>query len=124
MRDAMVSTLSGLDYEHDEYKTPRIVAIVNKSSRICTLGIIRSDALIVKELILEKSEAYYLATYEHNEPDNKYRDTEFNVASAEEACDYILGKGIFRTLERPILAVCAIENDTGFTTAFKEVEQK
>jgi IMP cyclohydrolase len=124
MRDAMVSTLNGLDYEHDELKTPRIAAIVNKSNRICTLGTVRSDALIVQEMNIQPGEAYYLATYEHNEPSNKYRDTEFNVTSAEEACEYILGKGVFSALERPILAVCAIENDIGFTIAFKDVEQK
>ena len=120
MRDSMVSTFSGLDYEHDELKTPRIAAIADKSSGICALGIIRSDALIVKELNPEKGEAFYLATYEHNEPNKEYRDAGFDVSSAEEACDYILGKGIFTSLERPILAVCAMEEPAGFSIAFKD----
>ncbi len=120
MRDAVVSAFQGLDYEHDDLKTPRIAAVVDTTSRVCTLGIVRSDALLVKELRLEKGEAFYLATYEHNEPDKKYTDAGFTVSSAEEACDYILGKGVFGALERPILAVSAMETDAGYSVAFKD----
>ena len=30
MRDAMISVLSGMDYEHDDYQTPRIAAAVDR----------------------------------------------------------------------------------------------
>jgi IMP cyclohydrolase len=120
MRDAMVSVLSGLDYEHDDYKTPRIAAVIDKRSRICAIGTVRSDALLVKEVNLEKGEINYLATYEHNNPDNLFRDAGFNISSSEEACEYILGKGVFADLERPVVAGCAIEEGTSFSIATKD----
>lgn len=123
-RDAMVSVLFGLDYEHDQLSTPRIAAIVNKENRRCTLGIVRKDALLVREFDLQPGEALYIATYEHNAPSHEFRDGDFQVASAEEACDYVIGKGVFAGLERPILAACAFETETGFSVAFKDAEQK
>jgi IMP cyclohydrolase len=123
MRDAVISTLSGLDYEHDELGTPRITAIVDRETRLGVLGIVRTDALIVREFDLEMGEVLYLATYEQNYPDNEFRDVNVDVTSAEEACDYILGKGVFTSLERPILAACAIENASGYSIACKEMKQ-
>jgi IMP cyclohydrolase len=123
-RDAMISALWGLDYEHDQLGTPRIAAIVSKESRRCTLGIVRPDALLVREFDLEAGTALYIATYEHNYPSEEFRDGQFHVTSAEEACDYVIGKGVFSNLERPILAACAFEDETGFAAAFKDAEQK
>ena len=40
--------------------------------------------------------------------------------SASDACDYILGKGVFADFERPISAACALGNaDGSFDTFFK-----
>jgi IMP cyclohydrolase len=124
MRDALVSTLIGMDYEHDELGTPRIAAIINRVSRSSALGIVRKDALLVREFSLDMGEALYIATYEHNYPDREFRDPEFHVTSAEEACDYVIGKGVFASLERPITAACAFESETGFSIAFKDADQK
>jgi IMP cyclohydrolase len=123
MRDALAYALGGLDYEHDDYKTPRIAAVVDRNSRRCALGVIRADALLVQELALEKGEVNYLATYEHNYPDKQFGETGFGAATAEEACGYILGKGVFAGLERPVLAACAIEDGPAFSVAFKEAAQ-
>jgi len=120
VRDALVTTLLGLDYEHDQLQTPRIAAVVDRRSRQCALGIIRADAVLVREFELAAGEARYLATYEHNSPDEKYRDENFEVGSAAEACSYILGRGAFADLEKPVLAVCALENESGFATAFQD----
>jgi len=60
IRDAIVLALCGLDYEHDEYETPRITAVVDIGSRLCALGIVRRDALVVREFDLEIGEALYL----------------------------------------------------------------
>jgi IMP cyclohydrolase len=122
MKDAMISVLSGVDYEHDDLRTPRIAAIIDIRSRICALGTIRSDALLIEEINLEKGEINYLTTYAHDYPDKKFGDNGFNISSSEEACDYILGKGVFTVLERPIVAGCAIEDHTSFTMAVKEAK--
>jgi IMP cyclohydrolase len=120
VRDALVLTLLGLDYEHDQLNTPRIAAVVDRGSRRCALGIVRADALLVREFALAPGEARYVATYEHNSPDEAYRDGAFDVQDAAGACGYILGRGVFAGLEKPVTAVCALEKDSGFETAFQD----
>jgi IMP cyclohydrolase len=121
MRDALTSVLFGMDYEHDHLKTPRIAALIDLETRSGSLGIVRSDALLIRAFQLKKGEAFYLATYDHNYPDERFTDTNFQVAGAAGACDYILGKGIFETLELPVSAAAAIENGSGFTMAYKNI---
>ncbi len=121
MRDAMATVLNAMDYEHDDYDTPRIAAIVNKKTKLGALGIVRQDALLVEVRELKKGEAFYVATYEHNYLGGGLRDSAFDVGGADEACDYVLGKGVFAELERPITAACAVENSDGFDVAHKDV---
>jgi IMP cyclohydrolase len=120
-RDALMSVLCGLDYEHDELKTPRISAVVDRNNRTVTFGIIRHDALLVRTFTLQAGVIFYLATYNHDYPDEKFQDNNFDVKSAEEACDYILGEGIFASLELPVSAASAYEKATGFEIAFKNL---
>jgi IMP cyclohydrolase len=120
MRDALISALSGLDYEHDDYKTPRIAAVIDSKSRRGALGIIRSDALLVEETDLSKGGMNYLATYEHNHPDKQFGEAGFHVKTSEEACDYILRQGLFARLERPIVAACAMEDVEEYSIFVKE----
>jgi IMP cyclohydrolase len=120
VRDALTCVLHGMDFEHDHLKTPRIAGVIDLETRSGTLGIIRSDAILIRPFKLSAGEAFYLATYEHNCPDERFKDTGFNVKSADEGCDYILGKGVFANLELPVSAACAIETGTGFEIAHKD----
>ena len=113
VRDALASVMLAMDYEHDNYNTPRISAVVNGTTGSGYLGIVRHDALLVQEFKLEPGTAYYVCTYEHNAPCDTYKDSKFDVASAATACDYVLGKGVFAALERPITAACALGTDDG-----------
>lgn len=61
-RDAIALTLLAMDYERDQYKTPRIAGVIDKNGRGC-LGIVQSDGINVKEFKLE-DEAFFIATYE------------------------------------------------------------
>jgi IMP cyclohydrolase len=124
MRDAIISVLYGMGYEHDDYNTPRIAAVVNSKSRDCALGIVRHDALLVENIALAKGEVFYIATYEHNAPGKNFSDSNFHVTNTEEACAYIIGQGVFSNLERPISAACAIETDSGFSVGYKDVSAK
>lgn len=121
VRDAIISVLFGMDYEHDQLKTPRIAAVIDLEYRSGFLGIIRSDALLVRSFNLKAGEAFYLATYDHDYPDERFHDAGFEATAAEEACDYILGKGVFGTLELPVSAACAMESGDGFMIANKNV---
>jgi IMP cyclohydrolase len=117
MRDALVAALFGMDYEHDSLNTPRIAAVVQKGSDKGYLGIVRHDALHVSEFTLVPGQAFYVCTYEHNVPCPAYTDPDFDVASAADACQYMLGQGVFAQLERPVTAACALETPQGFETA-------
>jgi len=121
MRDALVTVLHAMDYEHDDYNTPRIAGIVDRTSRTGTLGIIRRDALLVKSFELNNGEAYYVATYEHDIPSDDFHDGSFHVNDADGACQYILGKGVFADLERPISSACAFETETGYSVGNKDL---
>jgi IMP cyclohydrolase len=121
MRDAMVLVLHAMDYEHDQLETPRITAVVNRQDRQGILGIVRRDALLVQEVALNKGEAYYLATYTHNYPGGMFRDGDFDVVSADEACEYVLSRGVFAEFENPVSAACAMSTEQGFSMAYKEV---
>jgi IMP cyclohydrolase len=120
-RDAVASVLFGLDYEHDHLKTPRITAVIDLKSRLGTLGIIKSDDLLVRSFKLKEGEALYLATYNQDYPDERFKDEQFQVTTAEEACEFILGKGVFAALELPVLSACAIESGSGFQIAHKNL---
>ncbi len=122
VRDAMITVLHGMDYEHDSYNTPRITAVIDTEAQTGTLGIIRHDGIFVKSFVLKAGQAYYVATYEQNYPSEEFKDKDFHVDNADEACNYILGQGVFADLERPISAACAIEAEAGFSIAFKDME--
>jgi IMP cyclohydrolase len=121
VRDVIASVLFGLDYEHDHLKTPRIAAVIDLESRSGYLGIIRHDAILVRSFNLKAGEAFYLATYDQDYPDERFHDENFDVSDAAEACEYILGKGVFESLELPVSAACAMENGAGFEMAYKDV---
>jgi len=113
LRDAFVTVLSAMDFEHDTLDTPRIAAAVNARSGEAYLGIVRKDALLVRAFTLTPGEAFYVATYEHNAPAAEYRDGAFDVTDAAAACDYVLRRGVFAALEKPVTAACAVAKAGG-----------
>ena len=117
IRDALSLTLLALDYEKDNYNTPRIAAVTDRESKKGYLGIIRHDALMVREFELTPNTAYYLATYELNEPTQANVDRNFQAADATSAAQYIINGGVFSDFENPVTAAAALSNDTGFETA-------
>ncbi len=118
VRDAVTSCLLALDYEKDDYNTPRIVAIVDRENPVGYLGIVRHDAIHVAEFALEPGVAYYVATYEHNMPSSyHYADKTFDAGNAKDACNYIMSKGVFADLENSVTAAAAIATDNDFDLA-------
>lgn len=124
IRDAMANTLLAMDYEKDMYNTPRIAAVVRAKERSAVIGIVRRDALLVREFELKPGTVYYVATYEHNAPDEQFQDAEFTADSADDCCEHILGKGVFADLERPVSAACAMQGaDGSFQRAIQDAPQ-
>ncbi len=73
-RDALAECLLALDYEKDDYDTPRIAGTIGGESYI---GIVRRNALMVREV----TEPTLVATYEKDTPET----FDFDVADAESA---------------------------------------
>lgn len=118
MRDALATVMLALDYEHDSLRTPRIAGVVRQDGSSGYLAIVRHDALLVREFALRPGQVYYVCTYEHNAPCETQVDRNFAADSAAAACAYIMGKGVFADLEKPVTAACAVaRGDTGFEVA-------
>ena len=104
-RDALVSGLFALDYEKDDYDTPRIAGVVGEDAYI---GIVRRDALIVEQV----SEPTLVATYEKDRPESY----PFDPASAEEAAAAALNA----EFEHPVAAAGLVRTDDGYEVAIKD----
>ena len=61
-RDALSTALLALDYEKDDYDTPRIAGVVEDDT--ATVGIVRRDALLVERV----DDPTLVATYEEDDP--------------------------------------------------------
>jgi len=80
-RDALVSGLFALDYEKDDYDTPRIAGVVGAEEAY--VGIVRKDALLVEAV----SEPTLVATYEKNSPEAYALSAEAADEAAREVYD-------------------------------------
>lgn len=74
-RDALAESLLALDYEKDEYDTPRIAGVLDEGGAL--IGIVRKDALLVERV----AEPTLVATYGKDTPEK----IEFAPEGAEEA---------------------------------------
>ncbi len=103
-RDALVESLLALDYEKDDYDTPRIAGVVGEESYI---GTVRRDAVLVEAV----AEPTLVATYETDAPEPTTLPATDPTAMAEELYD--------RDLEHPVCAAAvAVDGDAGFTTGY------
>lgn len=123
IREALSVVLSALDFERDDYSTPRIAGVVDAASGLCALATVRRDALLVQQFELEAGVALYLATYERDAPGQGLRDESFDAATAEEARRHVLSRGFFADFERPVLAASALQEGQGFSVAVTQEAQ-
>jgi IMP cyclohydrolase len=105
-RDALAESLLALDYEKDDYDTPRIAATLDESGE-ALIGTVRKDALLVETV----EEPTLVATYEEDSP------TAFDLEAdtAEEAASEVYGHEFGH-------AVCAAgiaRTGDGFETAIE-----
>ena len=116
IRDAMVESLVVLDYEKDDFNTPRIAVAVARGSDEGWCGIVRKDALIVRSFKLTAGEVFFFATYEVSEPRLEYISP-FRAATADEAARWAVDGGKFADLEKPVCSAAALATDAGFDLA-------
>jgi IMP cyclohydrolase len=80
-RDALAESLLALDYEKDDYDTPRIAGVVGRDA--ATIGTVRRDALLVRTV----DEPTLVATYERDSPEPFALDATSAGAAARAAYD-------------------------------------
>lgn len=112
-RDALVLSSLILDYEKDAYNTPRISAVIDKRDQAGWLAIVREDGLEARKMPLEPGKFFYLATYEENTV-TESQGGSYDATGAEDACQFILGRGVFAERTKPVAAVAAVATRTGF----------
>ncbi|MBM4019186.1 MAG: IMP cyclohydrolase [Planctomycetes bacterium] len=120
IRDAMVESLAVLDYEKDDFNTPRIAVAVARAGEEGWCGIARKDALLVRAFPLVTGEAYYFATYEISEP-RADLVSPFRAATADDAAQWAIDGGKFADLEKPVCSAAALATDAGFDLAGRTV---
>ena len=111
-RDALAESLLALDYEKDDYDTPRIAGVLASEAREGSsdasdgvvadgtghVGIVRKDALLVREV----DEPTLVATYEKDAPESFDFSAETATEAASEAYDLdfehrVCAAGVART---------------------------
>lgn len=97
-RDALAEALLALDYEKDDYNTPRIAGIVGSPSYV---GIIRQDAVIIKSI----SEPTLVSTYENDAP------TTTTQLSLEDDVGEIAQRAYELAYEHPVCAAAVTRQD-------------
>ncbi len=106
MRDAMAYSLLTMDYEKDDYNTPRIAAAVSSSSDEdeyeCFIGIVNDKKLLVEAV--PYGEAAFISTYGSQAPD----PVEFDAKTSTEAAKFIFDEGTFADYEKPVTSCAAV----------------
>ncbi len=111
-RDALATALLALDYEKDDYDTPRIAGVLSSDGGegVATIGIVRRDALLVEAV----DEPTLVATYERDSPDAVALDAVDAEALATELYDH--------EYEHAVCAAGVERTDDGFVTAIENGE--
>ncbi|MCQ2379639.1 MAG: IMP cyclohydrolase [Victivallaceae bacterium] len=122
VRDALGFSLLALDFEHDSLDTPRIAAVVSIDRPVGYLGIVRRDAVLVREFSLRPGCAYYVSTYEKNRPADSNIDESFDAQTAADAAAYAIGGGVFADFEKPVCSAAALANGDKFDFGLDIVE--
>lgn len=104
IRDSLALSLLTMDYEKDDYNTPRIAGTVTLEGE-AYLGIVTHESLIVEKVPEGKSA--YIATYEHTIP----QEVDFDAGNAQDAAQFILNKGKFAEFTNPITSSAAFGSD-------------
>ena len=116
VRDALVGTLLALDYEKDDYSTPRIAGVVPVAGDSAWLGVVRPDALVVKSVPLEAGRALWIATYEGDDV-RADQTCDFDARDAAAAARAIVDGPGFAALEKPVTSAAALVSGPRFELA-------
>ncbi len=104
IRDAIALSLIAMDYEKDDFNTPRIAGAVTKGGE-AYIGIVTHENVIVEKV--PEGQSFYISTYEHTKPDK----VEFTAENSQEAAQFIMNKGKFEEFTNPVTSAAAFAGD-------------
>ena len=106
IKDALAYSLLTMDYEKDDYHTPRIAAVVkcadNEEEYECYIGIVNDNKILVEQIPYGK--AGFISTY----GSQVYDVVEFEAKTSAEAAKYIFDEGTFAEYEKPVTSSAAV----------------
>ncbi|MBQ2831904.1 IMP cyclohydrolase [Methanobrevibacter sp.] len=106
IRDAMAYSLLTMDYEKDDYNTPRIAAAITSTDKEdeygCYIGIVNDKKLLVEEVPF--GDAAFISTYGSQVPDL----VDFEAKTAAESAKFIFDEGTFADYEKPVTSCAAV----------------
>jgi len=104
IRDSIALSLLSMDYEKDDFNTPRIAGATTIDGD-SYIGIVTHEDLIVEKV--QKGKCAYISTYEHTRPNI----VDFRATNAKEAAQYIMDQGKFQEFTNPVTAAAAFGID-------------
>ncbi|MDR0900327.1 MAG: IMP cyclohydrolase [Methanobrevibacter sp.] len=106
IKDALSLSLLAMDYEKDDYNTPRIAGVVTSNTQEneyeAYIGIVTDEKLLVEKL--EYGKAAFISTYECQSPE----EVDFTAKDSKEAAKLILNEGDFEKFTNPVASVGSV----------------
>lgn len=106
IKDAIAYSLLTLDYEKDDYHTPRIAGVVTSTNKkddyVCYVGIANDEKLLVDKI--PYGEAVFISTY----GSQFYDPVDFDAKTADDAAKFIFDGGIFANYKKAVTAGVAV----------------
>ncbi|MBZ9571188.1 IMP cyclohydrolase [Methanobrevibacter sp. TMH8] len=106
IKDAMALSLLAMDYEKDDYNTPRIAAAItsttDENKYEAYIGIVTDGKVLVEKL--EHGKAAFISTYECQSPE----EVEFTAKNSASAAKLILDEGEFKKFTNPVASVGSV----------------
>jgi len=112
-RDALALTLLTMDYEKDDYNTPRIAGVVQQETGY--LALVRHDGIEVQSFPLVAGKCRVVATYELDHLTD--REYDIDAPDAEACARFVVEGGFFGELEHPVCSA-ALHSREGHTATY------
>ncbi len=108
IKDAMALSLLAMDYEKDDYNTPRIAAAITSSTDKDNyegyIGIVTDGKVLVEKI--EYGKAVFISTYECQSPE----EVDFVAIDSKSTAKLILDEGEFEKFTNPVASVGSVFN--------------
>ncbi|MDR3292138.1 MAG: IMP cyclohydrolase [Methanobrevibacter sp.] len=105
LKDALTLSLFAMDYEKDDFNTPRIAGVVNPDEYEAYIGIVTHEKILVEKI--DYGVAKFISTYEQQTP----KLVEFPVENSKDLAEFIFNKGEFKNFTNPVSSIGSIYDD-------------